>query len=148
MKSVLFICTGNYYRSRFAEEVFNYHAQSSDLRWLSISAGLKVRETRRGNPGTISPFALWGLKEINIRPQALNKEPLQLTESHLHESDLTIALSRTEHQQMVSELFPDYLDMIEFWDVEDVGYQSPDFALGNLHRNTLDLINQLKTAKE
>jgi hypothetical protein len=26
MKSVLFLCTGNYYRSRFAEELFNHRA--------------------------------------------------------------------------------------------------------------------------
>ena len=26
LQTVIFLCTGNYYRSRFAEEVFNYRA--------------------------------------------------------------------------------------------------------------------------
>ena len=31
-RSVLFLCTGNYYRSRFAEELFNERRQSGELR--------------------------------------------------------------------------------------------------------------------
>ncbi len=31
MRLVLFVCTGNYYRSRFAEGLFNHHARRADL---------------------------------------------------------------------------------------------------------------------
>jgi protein-tyrosine-phosphatase len=37
MKRVLFLCTGNYYRSRFAELLFNYRARSTGLAWEASS---------------------------------------------------------------------------------------------------------------
>ena len=39
---VLFVCTGNYYRSRFAEAVFNHLAAARGLPWRAVSRGLAV----------------------------------------------------------------------------------------------------------
>jgi len=36
---VLFLCTGNYYRSRYAEELFNHLARAEGLSWRAISRG-------------------------------------------------------------------------------------------------------------
>ncbi|MEJ7592066.1 MAG: low molecular weight phosphatase family protein, partial [Planctomycetaceae bacterium] len=33
MKTVLFLCTGNYYRSRYAEILFNAKAEEMGLEW-------------------------------------------------------------------------------------------------------------------
>ncbi|MDZ7693782.1 MAG: hypothetical protein U5K69_22130 [Balneolaceae bacterium] len=41
MNNVLFICTGNYYRSRMAEELFLFWADETDLDWRAESAGLR-----------------------------------------------------------------------------------------------------------
>jgi protein-tyrosine-phosphatase len=35
LNTVLFLCTGNYYRSRFAEELFNHHADRAGLNWIA-----------------------------------------------------------------------------------------------------------------
>ena len=37
MKRVLFLCTGNYYRSRYAEELFNHLARGENLPWRASS---------------------------------------------------------------------------------------------------------------
>ena len=37
---VLFLCTGNYYRSRFAEALFNSLAKRAELNWTADSRGL------------------------------------------------------------------------------------------------------------
>ena len=50
---VLFLCTGNYYRSRFAEELFNHLAIQRGLAWRADSAGLEVEKWRSYNPGTM-----------------------------------------------------------------------------------------------
>ena len=39
-KGVLFLCTGNYYRSRFAEILFNSVAGRMGLPWKAMSKGL------------------------------------------------------------------------------------------------------------
>ena len=41
-QTILFICTGNYYRSRFAEAFFNHHAEVRGLCWRAISRGLAI----------------------------------------------------------------------------------------------------------
>ncbi len=37
---VLFLCTGNYYRSRYAEEIFNHQAGLEGLGWHAFSRGV------------------------------------------------------------------------------------------------------------
>ncbi len=41
-KTVLFLCTGNYYRSRFAEALFNSVAGKMGLPWRASSRGLAL----------------------------------------------------------------------------------------------------------
>ena len=53
LNQVLFLCSGNYYRSRYAEIVFNALAQRSGLDWIASSAGL-LPEHFNVNPGPIS----------------------------------------------------------------------------------------------
>jgi len=38
-QTVLFLCTGNYYRSRFAEFLFNALAAEAGVDWVAESAG-------------------------------------------------------------------------------------------------------------
>jgi protein-tyrosine phosphatase len=52
MKSVLFLCTGNYYPSRFAEELFNDGAAHSGPDWQAQSRALAIeRGTHRSPTG-------------------------------------------------------------------------------------------------
>ncbi len=41
-KTVVFVCTGNFYRSRFSEYLFNALAKTSGLYWNATSRGLKA----------------------------------------------------------------------------------------------------------
>jgi hypothetical protein len=70
VKTVLFLCTGNYYRSRFAEELFNHHAKRDGLDCIAQSRGLAL-ERGVHNVGPISPFALHALKEMAISALAV-----------------------------------------------------------------------------
>ena len=61
-KTVLFLCTGNYYRSRFAEILFNSVAGKMGLQWRASSRGLALERginnvgpmAGDGDPGTAS----------------------------------------------------------------------------------------------
>ena len=41
-KEVIFVCTANYYRSRFCEYLFNALAKKSGLRWRATLRGLQA----------------------------------------------------------------------------------------------------------
>jgi hypothetical protein len=58
MNRILFLCTGNYYRSRFAEILFNWHARQRGLRWTADSRGLALDPT---NDEQRADFALHGV---------------------------------------------------------------------------------------
>ena len=47
MNTVLFLCSGNYYRSRFAEHQFNAIADRDQLPWRADSRGLVVGPGRQ-----------------------------------------------------------------------------------------------------
>ena len=42
MSTVLFLCSANYYRSRFAEHFFNWLAEINGMPWRADSRGLMV----------------------------------------------------------------------------------------------------------
>ena len=144
MKTVLFLCTGNYYRSRFAEEVFNFYANKNDLDWRADSAGLKVAETRDENPGTMSIWALDELLRIGIYPTEYLREPKDVDESNFRSSDKKIAISLSEHKSMMETKFPEFLSETTFWEVEDIELELPAVALEKLVKQVKSLIDQLE----
>ena len=62
-KTVLFLCTGNYYRSRFAEVLFNSVAGKMGLPWRASSRGLAL-EGGAGNQFRLIESALPALAPI------------------------------------------------------------------------------------
>ena len=90
MKQVLFLCSGNYYRSRFAEHLFNWLAPKASLPWGADSRGLRAGQY--GNIGPISRFAVEGLKLRGIPINGEHRYPLELSLSELAGSDLVIAV--------------------------------------------------------
>jgi protein-tyrosine phosphatase len=74
---ILFICTGNYYRSRVAEVLFNYNAAKARLNWKADSRGIDLN---RGiyNVGPMSPQALGWLRFRGIEIGRDIRYPIQL----------------------------------------------------------------------
>lgn len=139
-RTVLFVCTGNYYRSRFAEEIFNHNAPKRGLDWRADSSGLKVAELGHVNPGTFSPHADAALETRQIRPLARAREPRQFEEPELATADLCIALSESEHRPMVLSAYPHLVEKIQFWTVEDIGFEDPVRATDRIEVQVLELI--------
>jgi protein-tyrosine phosphatase len=143
MKTVLFLCTGNYYRSRFAEELFNHHADRDRLDWIARSRALAL-ERGRFNIGPISPFALSGLVTRGLIARGGLRFPRQCADGDLAAADRIIALCEAEHRPLMTERFPQWESTIAYWQVEDIGDLAPHMALGRIERQVGALIDELR----
>lgn len=138
---ILFLCTGNYYRSRFAEILFNHLAQEHNLDWRADSRGIIAQSFQQPTP--ISRYTLDGLASRNItHPDP--REPLQLLDTDLQGVDRIIALYEREHRPLLAQHFPNHGAPIEFWDVPDLDEMESEQALERIQTLIHALIDQLK----
>jgi protein-tyrosine phosphatase len=144
MHKILFVCTGNYYRSRFAEILFNFLASRYGLNWKANSRGI-LAELGTKNPGSISPYALDRLNQHGIYDAAASRTPIQLTETDLIEADRIIALDQTEHHPLILLKFGGFADQILYWNVHDLHLQDSEEALSAIEKNVFALIKNLQT---
>lgn len=143
MKRVLFLCTGNYYRSRFAEIFFNWQASRQNLAWRAESRGLALDPL---NPGHMSRYTLSHLAQLKISVDDYQRFPQDLTTADLESSDRIVAVKETEHRPLLNVRYPAWLERVEFWEVHDLDCAGPDEALPHLEREVLGLLQRLTIA--
>ena len=118
-KTVLFLCTGNYYRSRFAEIYFNSVALKMGLPWKATSRGLAL-ERGVNNIGPISALALKALEAMRLPDaDAISRFPIQVTSEDMEQAAYIVALKQAEHLPLLQERFPAWVEKVEFWHVDD-----------------------------
>ena len=144
MKTILFLCTGNYYRSRFAEIFFNKITAERGINWRADSRGLNV-PLGIGNVGPISPYALEGLLARGITGIAL-RNPVQVTENDLKVADSVIALQAEEHRPYIQESYERFEHAVEYWHVPDLDKMQSREALGHIEQNIRTLIDTLQSS--
>lgn len=135
----LFLCSGNYFRSRFAEIVFNHHAPGAGLNWRAESRGIAI-DPASGNIGPISRFTLRGLAARGIPSPDPAREPLHLGEVDLRNASRVIALKEAEHRPMMGRRFPGWVERVEYWHVDDIDCAEPEDAMLEIERQVLALI--------
>jgi protein-tyrosine phosphatase len=140
-KQVLFLCSANYYRSRFAEHMFNWLATEAGLAWRADSRGLMV-----GHWGDIGPIARATLEALRERGVAIDRQhrlPISLAASDLDRSDLVVAVKESEHRPLLREHFPDWVDTVEYWHIDDLDCAAPADALPLLEERVRALVDRL-----
>jgi protein-tyrosine phosphatase len=141
---LLYLCTGNYYRSRFAELLFNVEARRRKLSWLAESRGIAL-DRGVDNVGPISAHAVRGLQARRIAVDPAIRFPLQVQVRDLVQADLIIAIDEAEHRPLLSQRFSDWADAVEYWHVPDLGGAAPDDALSALEQEITALIPRLES---
>lgn len=140
---VLFLCTGNYYRSRFAEIMFNIYALEHAIPWQAISRGIAV-DLGVDNAGPISWAVLLGLEERGYQLPGELLDPIGLKEGDLRKADLIIALNEREHRPLMDQRFPDWQHLIEYWNIDDLDRSSPAAAMKDMDLDIQNLIRRLQ----
>ena len=143
MKQVLFVCTGTYYRSRFAEILFNAGAQKRGLDWHATSRGTDVDGAGRWNVGPISVHAREALEARGVPLDPELRMPRSLTAADLAAADLVVAVSEAEHRPHLERDFPHAAPTVEYWGVEDLGVTPADDALPAIERHVAALLDRL-----
>jgi protein-tyrosine phosphatase len=142
IKTLLFLCTGNYYRSRFSEEYFNYYAEKHGLEWCADSKGIQRDFSGNGNIGPMSSHTIDKLAELQIPARGAERMPAHVYEPDFSDFDRIIAVSLDEHKSMLEALWPAHtLAKVEYFDVEDLHIEGSDTALPRLIRHLDKLIN-------
>jgi low molecular weight protein-tyrosine phosphatase len=137
-KTILFLCTGNHYRSRFAEILFNSVAGKMRLPWKSSSRGLAL-ERGVNNVGPIAEAAIKALQAHGLRAVAdFTRFPIQVTVDDFEMANWIVALKQAEHLPLLLERFPAWAEKVEFWHVDD----APE-ALTLIEQEVMDLAARL-----
>jgi protein-tyrosine phosphatase len=141
MKQVLFLCSANYYRSRFAEHLFNWIAGQEGLPWRADSRGLAADQWP--DIGQISRYTIEALQQRGIPTRGEHRLPKHVTLADLAGSDLVVAVKEAEHRAMMAGQFPSWADQIEYWHVDDLDCAQPEQALPVLEENVRALVARL-----
>ena len=148
MRTVLFLCTGNYFRSRFSELWFNHQIvlQGHDDDVHAVSAGLKVTSDN-GNIGAMAIEAQIALQQrgVAVDPTQLAM-PRQVSRDDVEQADVVVAVDAEAHRPMVQELFPDLEAKIRFWSVKDLGEDEGTDPISLLQHQVDQLINALTSS--
>lgn len=122
-KRVLFICSGNFYRSRLAEILFNHEAVAAGLPWAAESRGLLQTRELKG----LSEHAQQYLKVAGLEHLGTDaRNPLPLDVEDLTAFDLIVGLCRSEHRPMVEQKFVALAKALQqsgrlrYWSIYDV----------------------------
>lgn len=121
--SVMFVCSGNFYRSRLAEILFNHYAREHDLNWDADSRGLLEKVRHQG----LSPNAVKYLQRKKFEGiEQYGRNPQTLVLKDMERSTLVIALNREEHEPLMKARFGQVPVVMEkkgslrYWNVYDI----------------------------
>ena len=140
-KTALFLCTGNYYRSRFAEAWFNHLAGQAGLDWRAESRGLNIGTWQSGW-GPVSEFTRDELDSRGV-PIDLDRHPVPCELGDLEQADLVVALKEDEHRPLLAAKFDGWADRVEYWHVHDLDLAGPDEALPQIANYVESLVERL-----
>jgi protein-tyrosine phosphatase len=143
IRRVLFLCTGNYYRSRYAEELFNHIARAEGLEWRAFSCGA-ADQSFPENVGPMSQFAREALAAKGIVPVGGSRDPRPCSLADFEKAQRVVALKEVEHRPMIERRFPGVADRIVYWHIDDIEFVHPSIALAMIDDHVLELISTLK----
>jgi protein-tyrosine phosphatase len=139
---LLFVCTGNYYRSRYAELLFNA-TRPPALPWRADSRGF---DPSPFNPGPIAASVIARLRSRGLAEPDPGRYPARLRDADLRSATRIIALDAHEHEPYVRNWFPAWRERFEYWHVADLDRMTTEEAYGLIESNVQALLQDLAVA--
>ncbi len=143
-ETLLFLCSGNFYRSRFAEAVFNHEALRRRIPWRSESRGFSPHLAT----DDLSYHAQQALELRNIPLALTRRKPTRVYLADLESARHIVCVNEAEHRPALRRQFPEWEERVTYWHVHDIDVEPPGTALPTLEQNVLDLLAELEAASE
>ena len=156
VKQFCFVCSGNLYRSRYAEAWFNYLSithERHDLR--GFSRGIAVQPTEDYRQGEIFTRRIPLAKPTYDRMLAKNipfcligPTNQALSDGDCAAAEVILLMNRVEHLPVIERDYPAYLDRVDSYDIggqeyaPSTGYCGPEWD----DEDALTAIERLVTA--
>ena len=144
MPEILFLCTGNYYRSRYAEALFNHEAKQRGLDWRAFSRGLAIH---LAPPDGLSPHTMRRLQERAIPREHTGPDPRQVREQDFRRAARVVALKETEHRRLLAAQHPKWENRVTYWEIGDLDSATPAEALAAIEGHITALLDELAAAR-
>jgi protein-tyrosine phosphatase len=142
MVKLYFVCMGNYYRSRLAEELALYYAAKYGVEIQASSGGLS-KNPHAKHLGAIAKETLAYLEEKNIQPQGATKTPQHCDYEAIEQADIVVLTDDDEQRHLFVEEFPEFVDKLIGWQARDIQYDPGLHTLQIIDLETEKLIKRL-----
>ncbi|MGE3267839.1 MAG: low molecular weight phosphatase family protein [Chloroflexota bacterium] len=139
----LFLCSGNYHRSRFAEHLFNAIARERGLSWRAVSRGTIVEDSKKHFRGMMSAEAQQALDTLGIEFRSELRDPSQLTDDDLAAAAVIVAVCEEEHRPHIERDFQSAAERVQYWSVYDVPAWPAERGLATLEALVRELVDTL-----
>ena len=144
MRKLLFLCTANYYRSRFAEILFNKLATEAGLDWVAFSRAVAIEQGERWNVGPISRHTREACQTRGIVIPEPISFPRQASDEDFAHAERVVALKEAEHRPYIEQRFAGWKDRVEYWHVHDLDGAEPQDACDQIERHVSELVEELR----
>jgi protein-tyrosine phosphatase len=142
-KTVLFICTANFFRSRYAEAYFNCLADWNKSPHRAVSAGISIDP----NIGPISSYSLYRMVERGIDNKCMSLQAKKLYSGDVDAADVAVCVYKKEHKPMMELLYESVENQIIYWDIPDINEISPNQSLDLVEKSVDILFNTIHDKK-
>ena len=134
---ILFVCTGNSYRSPVAEALLK-----------KVRGDLEVESAGTQPAGMIAPNAKKFLERENAL-EKLKRTPEGIDQKNLEEYDLIVAMKQN-HKNEILRRHPQMEDRIEVWNIDDpiyLPYGSDEEVFEEIKRKVMELAESIQDEK-
>lgn len=147
MNKLLFVCTGNYYRSRYAEA---YMKHLSGLLKLGVdceSSGFEIEKADYLSElyGEISPFTK-DRAEVNQIYKHCSETRRRFSVSSIHNYDKIIIMDEEEHSKYLNNFNLDN-NLFVFWSIKDIDKWTPSKTLSSIEEQCQLLASEIWNGK-